>query len=96
MNICDALPQKEHKVFFWHFEVLAEMKTREKDLSFDPYFIEIGYSERELWHFKVDEVRIVHFEKNAFEDICVDDARKPLATGTKYKPKQMKVSKHAM
>ena len=72
------------------------MKTREKDLYFDPYFIEIGYSKRKLWHFKVDEVRIVHFEKNAFEDICVDDGRNPLATGTKYKPKQMKVSKHAM
>ena len=41
-------------------------------------------------------MRIVHFEKNAFEDICVDDGRKSLATGTKYKPKQMKVSKHAM
>ena len=47
-------------------------------------------------NFKVDEARIVHFEKNAFEDICVDDGRKPLAMGTKYKPKQMKVSKHAM
>ena len=32
LNKCDALPQKVHKVFFWHFEVLAEMKTREKDL----------------------------------------------------------------
>ena len=31
-KICDALPQKVHKVFFWHFEILAEMKTREKDL----------------------------------------------------------------
>ena len=72
------------------------MKTREKDLQFDPYFIEIGYSKRKLWHFKVDEARIVHFEKNAFEDICVDDGQKPLATGTKYKPKRMKVSKHAM
>ena len=30
--ICDALPQKVHKVFFRHFEVLAEMKAREKDL----------------------------------------------------------------
>ena len=49
------------------------MKTREKDLYFDPYFIEISYSKRKLWHFKVDEVQIVHFEKNAFEDICVDD-----------------------
>ena len=32
LNICDALPRKVHKVFFRHFEVMAEMKTREKDL----------------------------------------------------------------
>ena len=53
-------------------------------------------AKRKLWHFKVDEVRIIHFEKNAFEDSPVDDGRKPLATGTKYKPKQMKFRKHAM
>ena len=34
--------------------------------------------------------------KDAFEDICVDDGRKPFAMGIKYKPKQMKVSKHTM
>ena len=39
---------------------------------------------------------MVNFEKNTFDDICVDDGRKPLAMGTEYKPKQMKLSKHAM
>ena len=72
------------------------MITRERDLWFDPNFIEIGYSKWKLWHFKVNEVWIVHFKNNAFEDIWVDDGRKPLAMGTKYKPKQMKFRKHAM
>ena len=36
------------------------------------------------------------FKKNAFEDIWVDGGGKPLATGTKYRPKQMKFRKHAM
>ena len=72
------------------------MITRERGLLFEPNFIEIGYSKRKLWHFKVEEVQIVHFEKNTFEYVWVDDSGKPLEPGTKHKPKQTKFSKHAM
>ena len=78
--------------FFFFLDILRFWQKwyLEKEI-FNLIQFAIGYSKWKLWHFKVDEVQIVHFEKNLFEDIWVDDGGKSLAAGTKYKPKTTEI-----
>ena len=102
---CDGFPQKVHKVgvfwgfFFFFFDILRfwQKWNLEKNIfnlihvSLKSVIPNGSYGILKLMRRGSSILR-----KNAFEDICVDDGRKTLATGTKYKPKQTKVSKHGM